>query len=116
MLRFDDTANLNALVAVEEAELMDVERQMLPANYFEISDRKFVKLFRLKKYMVDDLIVKLTPHMIQPTRTSALTVELKVKFNSHTLNKIWYVTVYFIYLGFECFTFLCIGKLPTRYC
>ncbi|KAK5648021.1 hypothetical protein RI129_002913 [Pyrocoelia pectoralis] len=46
-------------------------------NPFAISDRKFVKYFRLTKELVHNLIQELSEYLTPPTRRSALTVEMK---------------------------------------
>lgn len=57
---------------------------LAPRNYnnrfdaFELSDSRFVKLFRLNKPLVQDLIDNLSPFIPEPNRSSALDVTTKV--------------------------------------
>lgn len=78
MANFDELAwrqiNLN----------IDFNDDLAPRNYnnhfdaFELSDNRFVKLFRLNKALVKSLIDSLYPFMKQPNRKSALDVNTKV--------------------------------------
>nr|CAI5850118.1 unnamed protein product [Callosobruchus analis] len=45
---------------------------------FELSDRKFIKIFRLTKDLTRQLINIVSPHVESPRRASALTIETKV--------------------------------------
>ena len=47
---------------------------------FELSDRKFIKLFRLNKNTADNLINTAEQYIPGPTRASALDVSTKVRF------------------------------------
>nr|CAI5845545.1 unnamed protein product [Callosobruchus analis] len=46
---------------------------------FELSDRKFIKMFRLTEDLTRRLINIVSPHVESPRRASALTIETKVK-------------------------------------
>ena len=71
--------------ALEDAEIL----ANLPGRRFypyidpfeELSDRKFVKLYRLTKPVAEELINILEPHMRAPTRISALSIPRKVSTN-----------------------------------
>jgi len=45
----------------------------------ELSDRQFIKKFRLTKTLVQELINILAPYMTEPTRSSSITIKTKVK-------------------------------------
>lgn len=45
---------------------------------FDLSDQKFVKLFRLTKHVATQLIELVSPHLRNPSRRSALSIEVKV--------------------------------------
>nr|CAI5834434.1 unnamed protein product [Callosobruchus analis] len=49
-----------------------------PTDHFTLEDTKFVKLFRLSKVLVRNLIELLTDYLKHPTRASAISIELKV--------------------------------------
>lgn len=73
---------LNDLLDAEEQEERPIRKFYRRENPFDLTDNKFIKLFRLSKDLVRNLIMLLTPFIQAPTRTSSLSVELKVKRNS----------------------------------
>ena len=79
MTNFEEIGSLVALSAVEQAELMDVQRNIFSNNIFEWSHDKFIKQFRLTSYMVDELTDKLGQFMTDARRSSALDVQTKVR-------------------------------------
>lgn len=84
-MAFDDLVNLAAIAAVEEAEedalaLPRVRFHLSEDPFNGLSDEGFVKVYRLSKDMVTDLIQLLEPHLIPPTRISALNAERKVSY------------------------------------
>lgn len=79
----DAIAVLAAIRNLEEAEYrqMDYNRRFFDKyDPFELSDKAFVRLFRLNKSMVDELIDRLDPFLVQPTRASALDSVTKVTY------------------------------------
>lgn len=65
--------------AMEQAEQFEMNRfNREPQNCFELSDKKFIKLFRLNKSIATELIDILEPYMEESSRTSSLSVEEKV--------------------------------------
>lgn len=70
----------NVLGAMEEAEYLNSYRRQM--NYredpFEMSDHKFVQLFRLDKSMVDQLIDRINPYMTNGKISWALDTKDKV--------------------------------------
>lgn len=65
---------------VEDAEIQDnIGVNVLQKNDpFQLSDDKFIKMFRLTKDLVRQLIDIVNPYVVAPTRASALTVDTKV--------------------------------------
>ncbi len=79
----DEIAILAAIRNLEDAEYRasDYNRRFFDKyDPFELSDKTFVRLFRLNKVMVDDLIDRLDPFLLQPSRSSALDSVTKVNF------------------------------------
>lgn len=77
----DAVAILAAIRNLEDAEYreMDYNRRFYDKyDPFELSDKKFVRLFRLNKNIVDELVDRLGPFLVQPSRTSALNSVTKV--------------------------------------
>ncbi|XP_031335021.1 putative nuclease HARBI1 [Photinus pyralis] len=68
---------INNIQDAEQEQQLERET-FIRKNPFLLSDQKFVKLFRLTKPLMRDVIETLTPHLQQPTRRSALSVETKV--------------------------------------
>lgn len=65
----EDLGMMLASAVVEEAGDLDVERNVRNMkDCFELSDRKFVKLFRLNKGMADELINTIDPFMVTKNR------------------------------------------------
>jgi len=89
MANFDDMAMLFAINNVEEHENHNIyyERQTRnPDNVtdpFTLSDRLFVKNFRLTKDVVKELIDLLRPHIVSNNRSSA--IDLNTKVSTHSL-------------------------------
>lgn len=80
-LDMDAVAILTAIRNLEEAEYrqMDYNRRFFEKyDPFELSDRTFVRLFRMNKSMVDELVDRLDPFLVQPSRASALDSVTKV--------------------------------------
>jgi hypothetical protein len=77
--------NVIALAALEECEHLNTEHRerYIAADAFELSDRKFVKIFRLKKNMVETLIERLEDFMNPVKRSSDLDVDIKVSKIHH---------------------------------
>lgn len=81
---------LAAIRNLEDAEYraMDYNRRFFDKyDPFELSDKTFVKLFRINKAMVDELVDRLDPFLVQPSRASALDSVTKVISNSILLLK-----------------------------
>lgn len=68
---------------VEDAELQNhIGVDVLDKrNPFELSERKFIQMFRLTKALTMQLIDIVRHHVQAPSRASALTVETKVNQN-----------------------------------
>lgn len=81
-MNFNDQINLNGLGALEDAEVLFNRRgrRFRPwVDPFEdMGDEEFRKTYRFTKDLTENLVDTLTPHMVVPTRTSALSVERKV--------------------------------------
>lgn len=79
------------LIAIENLENQEHyqrprERRGIHKNAFRfLSDRKFIKTFRLSKELVRELITLLEPFVVQGHRSNSLTLEEKV---SHVLSVI----------------------------
>ncbi|CAG9837985.1 unnamed protein product [Diabrotica balteata] len=71
----------NVLNALEDAEMLaNVENGLYQAflNPLEaLSDKQFVKLYRLTKSLTEELIELLEPHLVPPSRASALSIPRK---------------------------------------
>ncbi|XP_018572113.1 putative nuclease HARBI1 [Anoplophora glabripennis] len=77
--------NLAAIAALEEAELLEEGQRQFHdfVNPFDsLTDRQFIKLFRLNKNMTEDLIETLEPFITPPSRISSLNVTRKVIISS----------------------------------
>lgn len=60
-------------------EFYNIRREVLRrSNPFDLSDEKFIKLFRLTKPLCENLINIVRPFVHEPPRRSALTVQTKV--------------------------------------
>lgn len=66
-----------AVARAEARRLNVLARKSDPA--FDLSDRKFVKRYRLSKDLTRQLIFELTPHLLPTVRSDALNVETKVR-------------------------------------
>lgn len=71
----EEIIQLNALAAVEEAEILaDQPRRIFRGreDSFDLSDRQFVKIYRLRKDLCRDVINMVEPFLNPPTRSTAL--------------------------------------------
>lgn len=76
LLMWNESINEDVQEAEEELAIgRDVLHQR---NAFALSDRKFVQLFRVNKYLCETIIDMVTPFLIHPTRSSALSIQTKV--------------------------------------
>lgn len=76
LMLWNDIINEDVEEAVAE---LAIRRDVLPqTNAFQLSDRKFVQLFRVDKDLCHDIIDMVNPFLTQPTRTSALSIQTKV--------------------------------------
>lgn len=76
LILWNEILNEDVEAAVEELAIgRDVLAQ---TNAFQLSDRKFLRLFRVDKDLCRDIIDMVTPFLAQPTRTSALSIQTKV--------------------------------------
>ncbi|VEN38851.1 unnamed protein product [Callosobruchus maculatus] len=66
------------LQAAEEEAQQPARRFYKHEDPFLLEEQKFKKMFRLSKQLARDLIGMLTDYLRQPTRASAISVELKV--------------------------------------
>ncbi|KAJ8938175.1 hypothetical protein NQ314_011583 [Rhamnusium bicolor] len=80
MAGINDLVHYNAINVIREAVVLAHRRyRRYPFNdAFEDSDEQFVKLYRLPKPLVQELIDNLDPYLIFPTRVSALNITRKV--------------------------------------
>ncbi|KAF2900444.1 hypothetical protein ILUMI_05739 [Ignelater luminosus] len=69
---------IDALGDIEEAANHPPRRFQQRKSAFDLPDHRFVKMFRLTKSLVRELIETLQPFIVPPSRTSALDVETKV--------------------------------------
>lgn len=77
----EDVAYVNAVANVEEAELLanrGPPRHYVPHNPFEESEDQFIKIYRLNKNSVNELVDIIRPFMVEPNRVGALDIERKV--------------------------------------
>lgn len=74
---------LGNLIAECAAEIYVPRILRQPQDCFELSDTKFVKLFRLNKRMADEFITYLEPHMKDQTTALALSAEEKVNIQNN---------------------------------
>lgn len=80
MANLNQLARIAGIEALENAELLNENRRRFRVydDAWEETEKGFVKLYRLSKTSASDLINLLTPHMIHPSRLSALSIERKV--------------------------------------
>ena len=64
-MSLDEFALLNILETLEEAEDMTMTTRSfsIRKDAFELPDRKFIKIFRLSKSMVDGIVDRINPYM-----------------------------------------------------
>lgn len=76
----DDLLWMFLMFDEEEDDNVDQQRrrQRQQLDPFSLSEKSFIKLFRLNKQSTRDLIQELQPLLIQQTRESALSIETKV--------------------------------------
>lgn len=97
MAGIDELGILFANDAVEQAEALNVNRlRRQETDPFELSDKKFVKLFRINKRMADELIDSLNPFMTERRRISALCPTEKVSL--HLVN-MYYIHSKMVFLS-----------------
>jgi len=82
---------INNIVVAQEAEVAHVvvrrnRIRHMAADAFNLSETQFVKLFRLTKPLVRDLIRDLAPYMKQKQRKSMLDIKIKVSKNMQIKN------------------------------
>lgn len=82
---------INNIVIAQEVEIAHAVMRRnrvrhVAADAFNISDKKFVKLFRLTKPLVRNLIRDLAPYMKQKQRKSMLDTKIKVSKNMKIIN------------------------------
>ncbi|VEN38852.1 unnamed protein product [Callosobruchus maculatus] len=70
------------LQAAEEEAQQPARRFYKHEDPFLLEEQKFKKMFRLSKQLARDLIGMLTDYLRQPTRASAISVELKLPSDS----------------------------------
>jgi hypothetical protein len=100
--------NVIALAALEECEHLNMEyrERFNAADAFELSDRKFVKIFRLKKNMVETLIERLEDFMNPVKRSSDLDVDIKVSKVHHFLDLLYINLCSYIHRSSVLYVFL----------
>ncbi|KAJ8914921.1 hypothetical protein NQ315_016075 [Exocentrus adspersus] len=83
-MNVEDFNNLvmNDIIRDDIDDAIDQERVprdiLVPRDAFNLTDHKFIKLFRLTKDVTRDVIDIVTPYVVAPTRESALTITAKV--------------------------------------
>lgn len=95
----DDNFNL-ILFLNEEVERKQLLRNILLRcnNPFDTSDRLFMRLYRLNKQLVHELIEDLREHLAVVVRSSCLTPEHRVSFNFIYFKQFWINRRFFRYL------------------
>lgn len=81
MANLEEIAFLGAIGALEEAEINANHGRRVYDHrdaFHDLSDNQFIKIYRLSKPLVSELIDLLEPHVVHPTRLSAMNVETKV--------------------------------------
>lgn len=82
-------ANFNEIAMIAIAEVVDdaagaVAEQRRPfyprINAFELGDRQFIRMFRLSKELVREVIRLVSPYIEEGSRESAITIETKVSY------------------------------------
>lgn len=87
-MSMDEIIMLNVLEAMEEAEYLNSYRRQMNqrTSAFELSDHKFVQLFRLDKSMVDEIVDRIDPYMNEKKISWGLdTVDKVTNFQSTEL-------------------------------
>lgn len=85
MANFDELAQLHLIELLEEEEMQRENRAVRnarrqPDDPFKIlSDKHFIKYFRLTKHLTRLLINDLTPHLSLGIRHNCITIDTKVK-------------------------------------
>lgn len=69
---------INDIEDAEDQAQEPIRRFYQQEPSFELSETKFIKLFRLSKELARNLIQMVTPFMEAPTRASALSIQTKV--------------------------------------
>lgn len=76
---------INQLIVLNELEAAEFNVERRPRRFFnesnpfiELSDKKFIKLFRLSKNAVNEFIDDVKPFMQPQTRKSSLSIQRKV--------------------------------------
>lgn len=82
MANFDEMAMLYAINNIDEHEnlrnVRQTRRNEIISDPFVLTDRLFIKKFRLTKDLVLSLIELLRPHIISKCRSSAIDLNTKV--------------------------------------
>lgn len=81
MASLSELEEMFTISALEQAELLCEENREIHilTNAFDMSDKKFIRIFRLSKDMVEELIHRLSPHMTEASRISALSIRTKAR-------------------------------------
>lgn len=81
MAGYDELVRLAAIADIEIAEqnlVIDNHRFRTRENAFQLSDREFVRIFRLSKMLTNNLIEIVEPYIRPQSRVSALDITTKV--------------------------------------
>lgn len=79
---------INQVIVLNELEAAEIAAERNPRHIFqkrdpfELSDDKFIKIFRLSKNLVNEFIDDIQPFMQQPSRKSALSIQRKVRIRN----------------------------------
>lgn len=82
--KMDDIEEIALIQGIHNIEEAQLDAELPPLNYnrrqdpFLLPDRQFRRIFRLTKELVENIIILVTPYMVQPRRNSALSPQLKV--------------------------------------
>lgn len=77
---------INQAIVLNELENAEIAAERNPRRIFherdpfELSNNKFIKIFRLSKNLVNEFIDDVEPFMQQPSRKSSLSIQRKVKY------------------------------------
>lgn len=89
---------INQAVVINELEAAEIAAERNPRRIFhdpfDLSNKKFMKIFRLSKNLVNEFIDDVQPFMQQPSRKSSLSIQRKVRIrNVYLYNFTHYLSI-----------------------